>query len=434
MLLLLRSVVYILFTLVVGIVLTSVLIAAPSPRLRTVKKIEKKPAVDVFAATKDRALRWQFGEGEILELKKFSDQVVKTGAATQKRSVFHRVLLEAGMPDPAKGYPLAGTFTSLVRRTDNKQAYSEDEKYQAAFYLLPDGEFKVPAGQYMPNIRSVPAFSVSRDPALKDDAAMDSGATWERPGEEAMKFSNLIQVPFTVHYEYRGTENIKSEEGEKNCHKFIANYELNYGDNGGTPRVFGYVTAVWFWDAAQGIPYYASEEYNVIIVNEQGIANEFKIKSRSYYRKFRARDDIAKVDLAQRLKDKLVRENTDLNVSVTDTGVTISLPDIFFATDSSKLSGDAKDALDKLGAILKNVDSRHIRVRGHTDNQGDADYNQKLSEVRAERVAEYLIEESSLNADTLSYDGRGARDPVAPNETTEGRARNRRVEIILLDK
>ncbi|MBS0619357.1 MAG: OmpA family protein [Spirochaetes bacterium] len=398
------------------------------------KKIEKKPAIDVFAATKDRALRWQFAEGEILELKKFSDQVVKTGSATQKRSVFHRVLLEAGTPDSVRGYPLAGTFTSLVRRTDDKQAYTEDEKYQAAFYLLPDGEFKVPPGQYMPNIRSVPAFSVSRDPALKDDASMESGATWERPGEEAMKFSNLIQVPFNVHYEYRGTENIKSEEGEKNCHKFIANYELNYGDNGGTPRVFGYVTAVWFWDAAQGIPYYASEEYNVIIVNEQGIANEFKIKSRSYYRKFRARDDIAKVDLAQRLKDNLIKENTDLNVSVTDTGVTISLPDIFFATDSSKLSGDAKDALEKLGSILKNVDSRHIRVRGHTDNQGDTDYNQKLSEARAARVAEYLIDESGLNADALSYDGRGARDPVAPNETTEGRARNRRVEIILLDK
>lgn len=394
-----------------------------------------KGAADIFVEAKGKILRWQFEAGEILELKKFSDQVIKVGKIAQKRSVFHRVLLEAKNPDPVKGFPLEGTFTSLIRGTDSKAPYGESEKYAASFYLKPTGQFVVDKNQYMPNIRSVPTFPENRDPVLTGDAALETGATWERPGEEAMRFSSLILVPFNVRYEYRGTENVKSEEGQKNCHKFISNYELSYGgDDPGGPRVFGYVTAVWFWDAAQGIPYYATEDYNVIVVNEQGLANEFKIKSRSYYRKFRGRSETAKIDLAAKLKESIEKDNPELSVRVTDQGVAISLPDVFFDSDSFKLNKPAKEALDRIGQMLKVSDAHHIRVRGHTDATGDETYNLTLSEKRAERVAEYLIDSAELNPDTMSYDGKGAKDPVADNSTAEGRAKNRRVEIILLDK
>jgi outer membrane protein OmpA-like peptidoglycan-associated protein len=402
---------------------------------RGVVKPEKKPPTDVVAEAEGKVLRWQFNAGEILELKKFSEQVIKTGGASEKRSVFHRVLLENRAVEPAQGYQLEGTFTTLVRGAASESAFTETERHSASFHLTPAGRFSVPVDQYMPNIRSVPTFSELRDPALKEDAAMEPGTTWEKPGEEVMRFTNLVTVPFNVRYEYRGLENVKSQDGEKNCHKFIANYELNYGDaEQGGPRVFGYVTSIWFWDAAQGIPYYAQEDYNVIIVNEAGIANEFKIKSRSYYRKFQARSDAEKITLAEKLREELVTENPQISVRVTDNGVAISLPEVFFDTDSAKLSGDAKTALRQIGKPLAAAKSRHIRVRGHTDSTGDEKHNQQLSEKRAEAVADYLIDKAELNPDTLSFEGRGARDPVADNSIAEGRAKNRRVEIILLDK
>lgn len=398
-------------------------------------KTEKKPAIDLFAEAKGKIFRWQFKEGDILELKKFSEQTIKAGTQSVQRSVFHRVLLETKNADTTKGYQLEGTFMSLIRGGESKSPYTETERFSSAFIMKPIGQFVVSPDQYMPNIRSVPTFSDARDPALKDDQGMEAGSTWERPGEEVMKFTNLVTVPFNVRYEYRGLENVKSEEGEKSCHKIISNYELNYGDGEAAgPRVFGYVTAVWFWDAQQGIPYYAQEEYNVIIVNEQGIANEFKIKSRSYYRKFRARADNDKINLAAKLKEDLQADNPEVSVRVTDQGVAISLPEIFFSTGSAKLSKESRAALEKIAGLLKKGDARPIRVRGHTDNVGDEAYNQQLSEQRASRVAEYLIENAELNPDKMSYDGRGARDPVADNATSEGRAKNRRVEIILLDK
>lgn len=409
--------------------------AEAKPTARQAVRAEKKIPVDLLAEAREKVLRWQFAEGDILELKKFSEQVIKTGGSTVKRSVFHRVLLEARSPDPARGFPLDGTFVTLIKSGETRNVYAEAERFTASFFLQPTGHFVVDAEQYMPNVRSVPSFPAERDPALKDDAGMDVGATWENPGSEVMNFGRLVVVPFNVRYEYRGLESVKSEEGEKNCHKFISNYELNHtANNGAGPRVFGYVTAIWFWDAAQGIPYYAQEDYNVIIVNEQGLANEFAIKSRSYYRKFRARADDAKVALAEKIKDNLVRENPQLDVRVTDNGVAISVPDIFFATNSAQLSGDAKKVLARIGRTLRTLQNRHIRVRGHTDSTGDEEYNQQLSEKRAEAVAGYLVDEAELNPDSLSYDGRGARDPVADNSLEEGRARNRRVEILLLDR
>lgn len=398
-------------------------------------KAEKKPAVDVFAEAKDKTLRWRFAEGEILELKKFSDQVIKVGRTSEKRSVFHRVLLEAKAPDATRGFPLEGTFTSLIRGLEAKAAYTETEKFTGSFVLAPDGQFTVEKNQYMPNIRSVPAFPADRDPSLKDDAAMDQGATWEHAGEEVMRFANLVTVPFNVRYEYRGLENVKSEQGEKNCHKFISNYELNYGDtDAGGPRVFGYVTAVWFWDATEGIPYYSQEEYNVIIVAEGGQANEFKIKSRSYYRKFRGRNLPDKIKLTGDLQQKLNKPDSKVTVRAVENGVSISLPDVFFTTDSAKLSGDAKDELEQIGKMIKENGAKQIRVRGHTDSTGDAEYNQKLSEKRAETVADFLLDRAELNQDSVSFDGRGSKEPVAENGTADGRAKNRRVEIILLDK
>jgi outer membrane protein OmpA-like peptidoglycan-associated protein len=402
---------------------------------RTGGKAEKKPAPDVLAESEGKLLRWHFESGEILELKKFSEQVIKTGATSEKRSVFHRVLLETRAVDAAQGYQLEGTFTTLLRGAGSDSAFTETERHTASFHLTPVGTFTVPAGQYMPNIRSVPTFSDTKDPGLKDEAAMEPGTTWEKPGAEVMRFTDLVTVPFNVRYEYRGLENVKSQDGEKNCHKFIANYELNFGDAElGGPRVFGYVTSIWFWDSAQGIPYYAQEDYNVIIVNEAGIANEFKIKSRSYYRKFQARTDPEKISLAEKLREELVTENPQISVRVTDNGVAISLPDVFFDTDSASLSGDAKSVLKQIGKPLATLKNRHIRVRGHTDSTGDEKYNQQLSEKRAEAVAEYLIDKADLNPDTLSYEGRGARDPIADNSIADGRAKNRRVEIILLDK
>lgn len=101
---------------------------------------------------------------------------------------------------------------------------------------------------------------------------------------------------------------------------------------------------------------------------------------------------------------------------------------VLFAYNQSELMPEARSELDSLMAKLQNADVASIKVIGHTDSQGSDAYNQKLSERRASSVAAYLLSQG-LAPNKLTSEGRGESQPVADNDTEEGRAQNRRVEL-----
>ncbi|MCD9493523.1 OmpA family protein [Photobacterium carnosum] len=101
-----------------------------------------------------------------------------------------------------------------------------------------------------------------------------------------------------------------------------------------------------------------------------------------------------------------------------------------FAFDSSKITtGDAAQ-LAPFEARLDQYPDATITVVGHTDSTGPEAYNQKLSQQRAEAVAQALRTHLNVGSDRILSEGRGELDPIAPNDTTKGRAENRRVDII----
>jgi len=101
---------------------------------------------------------------------------------------------------------------------------------------------------------------------------------------------------------------------------------------------------------------------------------------------------------------------------------------VLFDFDKSNLTADARSQLDGLVGKLSNADVASIRVVGHTDSVGTDAYNQGLSERRASSVVEYLLTQG-LAPGKLTSEGKGESEPVADNETDEGRAQNRRVEL-----
>lgn len=102
-----------------------------------------------------------------------------------------------------------------------------------------------------------------------------------------------------------------------------------------------------------------------------------------------------------------------------------------FAFDSAKLTDEDKDALDKLAKVLVNPKLGFItgKVDGYTDATGKPEYNQKLSERRAQAVADYLHSKGVATDSKMSVEGFGESDPVADNKTEDGRVQNRRVII-----
>jgi outer membrane protein OmpA-like peptidoglycan-associated protein len=105
--------------------------------------------------------------------------------------------------------------------------------------------------------------------------------------------------------------------------------------------------------------------------------------------------------------------------------------DLAFGTNSDKLAGGDGHILEAVASLLKSDAAMKIQVTGHTDSTGDATANQALSARRAETVKRTLTERYGADANRISGKGYGAEQPLAENETEQGRALNRRVEIAL---
>ena len=102
--------------------------------------------------------------------------------------------------------------------------------------------------------------------------------------------------------------------------------------------------------------------------------------------------------------------------------------DAFFDFDKSTLKPAGKAKLDDLVGKVKGINLEVIIAVGHTDNVGSDVYNQKLAVKRAESVKAYLVSKG-IEKNRIYTEGKGEKQPVADNKTTEGRAKNRRVEI-----
>lgn len=112
-------------------------------------------------------------------------------------------------------------------------------------------------------------------------------------------------------------------------------------------------------------------------------------------------------------------------------GERVVLKNVFFETDSYQLRPESYPELNKLTDLLNANPQLKIEIGGHTDSIGTASYNQKLSTERAKAVYDYLVQKST-SPDRLAYKGYGSSQPVAPNNTPEGRAINRRTEFVIL--
>jgi outer membrane protein OmpA-like peptidoglycan-associated protein len=133
-------------------------------------------------------------------------------------------------------------------------------------------------------------------------------------------------------------------------------------------------------------------------------------------------------------KKELEAAVPDATVEVVNDGEALKITfdsGILFATNSSSVSDASKSALRNFSTSLKQNPDTYIKVIGHTDNTGRVDYNQTLSEKRAQSVYDYLMNQG-VSSDRMTYEGKGIHNPVASNATEEGRALTRRVEIMIM--
>lgn len=170
----------------------------------------------------------------------------------------------------------------------------------------------------------------------------------------------------------------------------------------------------------------ADKAFETVLVSQRNEANDKVAKAGAELDDERARRQKAEEE-ARRAMASLA-EIASVKAEEQRTVITLS-GEVLFKTKEATLLPIAQTQLDKVAEALKSQgEDKKIVIEGHTDSQGKDDYNQSLSQRRAEAVRSYLVSRG-IPSDMIQAVGKGELEPIADNKTAEGRANNRRVEI-----
>jgi outer membrane protein OmpA-like peptidoglycan-associated protein len=133
------------------------------------------------------------------------------------------------------------------------------------------------------------------------------------------------------------------------------------------------------------------------------------------------------------VRERALERELDVEVEETSTGTRLTVPRIGFVADQATILPDERSRLDGIADLLSGLAGVRFLVVGHTADVGLADSQLRLSRERAEVIVRELVARG-LDATLFDVEGRGGTEPAATNATEEGRARNRRVEIYILEE
>jgi outer membrane protein OmpA-like peptidoglycan-associated protein len=143
--------------------------------------------------------------------------------------------------------------------------------------------------------------------------------------------------------------------------------------------------------------------------------------------KLREQAEKEKQEMRARLLQQL---NSVLSTRDTARGLIANMSDVLFKSGSFELLPGARERLAKVSGIVLAYQGLRLAVEGHTDSIGGDEYNLRLSEQRAGAVRDYLVQQG-IGSDAITASGFGKSEPVASNDTPEGRQQNRRVELVV---
>jgi outer membrane protein OmpA-like peptidoglycan-associated protein len=361
-------------------------------------------------------------------LSRVDEDVYLDGRLTFSAEILNRIAMTVAdaASDGSWGL-LSGSFETSERGTGSS-AYVISESYASEFRRDRLGRYEIDPKYFMPVVRDVPAFP---------DRPLAPGDTWNAPGEEKHDFRQLgIPDPYTFPIDVRYRLDGSARRGGKDLLAIKASYTLFVRP--ARPRAYssiypiqiaGYSDQTIYWDPAIGQAAAYEERFDFIFDWSNGSTREYRGTAGSDLVIAAAMDRGAvKADV-----EKAVSGLANVTVRDDAEGVTISIEDIQFEPDSAALKSSELPKIARIAEVLKRYPDRDVLVSGHAAKAGYAEGRQPLSEARARTVAERLIALGARSAERIRAAGYGDSRPVADNATEAGRARNRRVEVTILE-
>lgn len=324
-------------------------------------------------------------------------------------------------------------YQTSERAYGSQDVYEWSEEYTSEFWRDARGTYTIDPSYFMPTVRDVPLFP-ERD--------LKPGDTWTEPGNEVHDFRANFGIPdpftfpITVRYSYAGNED---RDGVA-CAVFTIDYEIfnrvpsaPRGARRYPVRVAGESHQKFWWDIAGKRPFLDQEKFDFVFTLNTGDEVEFVGTSEG---RLIAAAPLDRQGMAGDIQKQLDQQQIPgVSVAPTEEGVTITLENVNFPPNSDTLLPAEQDKLRRIAGILKKYPDRDIAVTGYTaraPGYTEEDY-QALSEQRARAAARFLVDQGARRAQQVTTRGMGAQNPVGDNSNEEGRRKNRRVEITILE-
>lgn len=361
-----------------------------------------------------------------------NEEVFLDGEISSRSEILNKIAVEILAGDSNTG--TIWNHYDIAERDIDTGVYKWSEAYEVSYQRNADGLLSgIPDSSPVPAVRNVPVFPAE---------ALFPGDRWSGEGREVFNLEPTFGIPetllidFPVDYQYRGTEELDGSSYEA----LEVVYGYRWVPDTSNPVHRRIMSSEWFpvevegvfeqvlwWDAGKGRSYAVDGSFTYTYTMSDGSSFTFQGTSagRAVY--------------AETMdKEALVREieeldRSDLRAEATDDGVMVSLDDINFFPDQAVMLPGQKDKLEHIVGILSRYPDRDILITGHTAMVNPRNDGRLLSEQRAETVARYFIE-SGVRRDTqVMTRGMGYTQPIGDNSTEEGRRKNRRVEITILE-
>jgi outer membrane protein OmpA-like peptidoglycan-associated protein len=339
------------------------------------------------------------------------------------------VTVRAGEGGAGRHEALFQTSEQAVWAGGGEGIFHWEREYRSVFDRDSLGRLTIDDRYFMPVVRNVPVFPGGN---------LEPGDTWRAEGHEMHDFRDAFgiaepyRISFVADYRYVGTRLWEGRE--------YPAFSVSYRIDDSPPavrgrlwprRIVGACDQILYWDRELGQSRAYEESFRMIFELSDGTRVEYRGTAQAEILESPRMD---KDQVAGEIKRDLeVLGLEDTGVRVDTEGVTISLEAIRFEADSARLLPSEQAKLDRIGEILARYAGRDILVAGHTALAGSAAGRQELSVQRAAAVASYLIGKGVRSGERVVVRGYGAERPVADNATAEGRERNRRVEITILE-
>ncbi len=263
------------------------------------------------------------------------------------------------------------------------------------------------------------------------------GKRWLSSGVRSEFYIPLGQVPpqrYTIEFDMAGAGAVEMTGDPKRSvyHHDATDEVLEFGDwYGGLKRENDATSATGFHtsEAPVHVAVQVDGDYVKAYVNEKRVANVPNaklVRSNKLYVRLEGANDKTPMMIANL---RVMAGGRALYDALAASG-RVATQGIYFATGSDDVRPESSPTLKEIGAMLADHPDLQLTIVGHTDNVGDAAANQALSQRRAEAVRQALVSGYGVDAARLTAKGMGAAAPVATNTTAEGRAANRRVELV----